>query len=154
MVKRLEEHLTTNLYKLTGDWVNKNSNYEPFISDILEMNDDKCRYWDSRWQDFYLEFKKGTSVWLDLVRYSEIITEVNDAAVQKVFSLFFVPNKERERIVEIICVETDKIIETLKLDVENAKSILAIHQTVPRSLNAQASLTLKDLRQIATFIIK
>lgn len=150
----LEEFLIKKLPSLKGEWVKKNSYYESFISQILEMTDDKCRYWDARWQNYFIEFKKGTSVWLDLVRYSEIITKLNDAAIQKVYSLFFIPDKERDKIVEIICVETDEIIKTLKLDVENACSILEMHKTVPRSLNAQASLTLKDLRQIATFIIK
>ena len=37
---------------------------------------------------------------------------------------------------------------------EMAKILLEIHNTVPRSLNAQASLTVKDVRIIADFIIQ
>ena len=154
MKDSLESYLIEKLPHLEGEWVKKNSYYESFISQILEMTDDKCRYWDARWQDYFIEFKKGTSVWLDLVRYSEILTKLNENAIQKVHSLFFIPNKDREKIVEIICVETEEIMKRLELDSAKALSILELHKVVPRSLNAQASLTLKDLRQIAMFVIK
>lgn len=154
MLDDLENHLKDNLKYLEGEWVKQNSGYEKSICQILGMTTDKGRYWDAKWHEHLLEFKKGRSIWLDLVRYSEILKKCNEDACQEVISLFFIPDKERERIVEILCVKTELIIENLKLNEEYSETMLELYKLVPRSLNAQASLTVSDLRKIADFIVK
>lgn len=154
MPSDLEEHLKSNLDILSGDWIKQNSGYESSICQILGMITDTGRYWDARWNELFLEFKKGRSIWLDLVRYSEILKRCNEEACREVLSLFFIPDNERSKIIEIICVKTESIIENLKLDEDFSETIIQLKDTVPRSLNAQASLTVADLRKIADFIVK
>ncbi len=52
--------------------------------------------------------------------------------------LFFIPNKDRTKIIEIIYVETLKLLEKLELDESIAKLMLLVKGRVPRSLNARA----------------
>lgn len=115
MPNELEKHLKLNLRLLEGDWVKKKSNYEDDICQKLSMITNTGRYWDAKWNQYLLEFKKGTSMWLDLVRYSETLKQCNEDACKEVLSLFFIPNKSKEKILEIICVRTELIIEKLKL---------------------------------------
>jgi hypothetical protein len=154
MPDELKNHLQANLKFLEGDWVKQNSGYENSICQLLGMMTNTGRYWDAKWNEHFLEFKKGRSIWLDLVRYSEILKKCNEDACQEVLSLFFIPDKEREKIIEILCVKTGLIIENLKLNEPYAETILELNKLVPRSLNAQASLTVADLRKIAQFIVK
>ena len=53
------------------------------------------------------------------------------------------------KIEEIILVETSSIVNALSLDKETAEIISSLNDKLPRSLNAQASLTLGDLRNIS-----
>ena len=62
---------------------------------------------------------------------------------------FFVPSKDKMKIEEIILVETSSIVNALSLDKETAEIISSLNDKLPRSLNAQASLTLGDLRNIS-----
>jgi hypothetical protein len=149
----LKNHLLSFMFTLEGDWVQKKDQYEQFICDALLMQVDQGRYWDARWGNYVIEFKKGKSIWLDLVRYSEILLNHNESADIPVVNLFFIPNKEKTFIEEIICVETNKIISFLNLNIVFAQQLIELNSKVPRSLNAQASLTVRDLRNISEFII-
>jgi len=117
------------------------------------MTEDTVIYWDAIWNEQYIEFKKGNSIWLDLVRYSEILLKSNDDASKETITLFFIPNKLRDTIEEIICVKTKDLIKFINLNQDGAKQLITLNDKVPRSLNAQASLTKKDIRGIATFIV-
>jgi hypothetical protein len=153
MVSDLQRHLQDNIYKLKGDWVQKKSAYELDICRSLIMEKEAGRYWDAKWNKYLLEFKKGTSIWLDLVRYSEVFLKTNDNACRDVFSLFFIPDKHKNKINEIICVESGAIIENLYLSEEYAKMLIQLNARVPRSLNAQASFTVNDLRNFKKFSV-
>ena len=111
------------------------------------------RYCDAEWNGLFLEFKKGRSVWLDLVRYSEILLKVGEEASQETITIFFIPNKRRTEIEEIIVVDTKILIEKLRLNAEIAERLIKLNKVVPRSLNAQASMTLNDIRGISKWII-
>ena len=63
----LVKHLSSNKALLTGEWLKKNSNYEKDICTILGMEEDTKRYWDAIWKQYYIEFKKGRSIWIDMV---------------------------------------------------------------------------------------
>jgi hypothetical protein len=134
--------------------VQKKSAYEADICRALLMQKEAGRYWDARWNEYRLEFKKGTSIWLDLVRYSEVLLRLNENACREVFSLFFIPDKSKEQISEIICVESCVIIEHLNLSEQYAKMLIQLNDRVPRSLNAQASLTVNDLKRLEKFSVQ
>ena len=68
-------------------------------------------------------------------------------------SLFFIPDKQRVRIAEIICVETTSLITKMNISAGHAEMLLLLKKNVPRSLNAQASLTVGDLRKIKLFSV-
>jgi hypothetical protein len=152
-IKQLKEHLEKNKENLIGEWIKNNSSYDGYICDILNMHEDTVRYWDAIWNNQQIEFKKGNSIWLDLVRYSEILLKTNIDASKETLTLFFIPNKSKNEIEEVICVETKTLIKFINLDEEKAKQLILLNENVPRSLNAQASLTKKDIRSIAIFIV-
>ena len=66
-------------------------------------------------------------------------------------TLFFIPDREREAIVEIQALTTEAIIALLGLHKSDAHDLTALKDRVPRSLNAQASLTVKDIRSACIF---
>ncbi|MDA2928203.1 hypothetical protein MYX78_13415 [Acidobacteria bacterium AH-259-G07] len=147
------------MYRLEGEWVGKKSWYEAGICQTLGIELQKGRYWDGKWGEYLLEFKKGKSIWLDLVRYSEfllhhrVLDVLHEDAGKEVLSLFFLPDASRHRIIEIIGVESCALVKQLNLSERYAAVLLALSLNVPHSLNAQASLTLKDLRNIQAFSV-
>ena len=153
MIEKLKELLKLKIYDLKGDYIKKNSNYEEELSNRLWFKSDKWRYWDADFHWLKIEFKKWKSIWLDLVRYAEIFLEVNDESKEKTITLFFIPDKNKNDIVEIIWIFTAKIIAKLSIDKNIANNLMILKERVPRSLNAQASLTLKDIREISDFTI-
>lgn len=154
MFSDLQNYLQQQISNLNGEWVNKRSNYESPLCDVLLMSKERGRYWDAKWNQLFLEFKKGKSIWLDLVRYSEILLRTNENACQDVLTLFFIPNSQKTKIDEIICVETCAILDFIKLNEEYANLIIQLNNHVPRQLNAQASLTLKDIKKIQAFSVQ
>lgn len=158
MYEDIERHLGRLIHNLAGSDLKKNSGYEGSICDTLNMQISRCRYWDAEWKHHYIEFKKGRSIWLDLVRYSEILLKMNKDASQETICLFFIPRNrartESTEIEEIVCVETNKLIEAVHLNKFQAELLLQVKDSVPRSLNAQASLTVKDIREIKSFSVQ
>ena len=91
-ILKLENLLQKYISKLNGDFVSKNSGYDGYICNIIcDFCEKTTRYWDCIWEDedLHIEFKKGKSIRLDLVRYSETILEKNDDAKINTFTLFF-----------------------------------------------------------------
>ena len=156
LLNDLEQYLKENIQNLVGELLNRNNGYDALICNILtEFDVDTSRYWDAKWtrKNLYIEFKKGKSIWLDLVRYSEILLKENDEARKETITLFFIPNSDKTHIEKIIGMKTSSIIEKLNLDENKANFIIELNKSVPRSLNAQASLTVNDVKQIADFIV-
>ncbi len=115
----------------------------------------KSRYWDAEWDGLLIKFKKGKgSIWLDLVRYSEILLKYNADASRETIMLFFVPTTyTKDFIEEIIMIETKALIEKVRLTEEIAKSLIELNAYLPRSFNAQASLTKNDVKEISRWIV-
>ncbi|MFA5997677.1 MAG: hypothetical protein WC791_04320 [Candidatus Paceibacterota bacterium] len=156
-IARLEKLLKEHIAFLSGSFVSRDSGYDGDICKIIDgFEETTTRYWDCFWKEesLYIEFKKGKSIWLDLVRYSEIILGENSDSKIQTFTLFFIPNNARTEIIEIIGLETRKLINKINLGENEAVQLLLLNKTAPRSFNAQASLTVKDIRQIADFIVK
>lgn len=153
MYPDLKQHLATRMGALAGQWVESKSGYEAGLCAALGFSPEtKKRYWDASWNGYRIEFKKGTSIWLDLVRYSEIHLKVSGDASFETLTLFFIPNSHAA-IGKVICVRTCDLISKLGLDDEAARFLIALQSRVPRSLNAQASLTVNDVTAIATFVV-
>lgn len=153
LIQELKQFLIKSKENLFWDFVNKNSKYDSDICKILWMKENTCRYWDAEWNWLKIEFKKWKSIWLDLIRYSEILVWINNNAEQESFTLFFIPDKNRDKIIEIIWVSTKEIIKRLSLDIKTSEKLIELNDRMPRSLNAQASLTVRDIRNIADFVI-
>jgi hypothetical protein len=155
LMEELKKYLEKSIDLLSGDFVRKNNGYDEMICTILdEFSVDTNRYWDARWLDkIYIEFKKGRSIWLDLVRYSEIKKKINADATIETITLFFIPDTARTRIVHILGLKTSKLIEKLNISNKDADFIIKLNEIVPRSLNAQASLTVNDIKEICDFKI-
>ncbi len=152
-IEKLKQVLKNKKKELYWDFIKNNSSYDWDICIILWIEEDTGRYWDAQFNWLKVEFKKWKSIWLDLIRYSEIYLWINENAKEKTLTLFFIPNKERTQIVEIIWINTNKIIEKLWLDNEKANILIKLNKEMPRSLNAQASLTVKDIKKFADFVI-
>lgn len=154
MYGRLKAHLTKRKLRLKGRWIKKNSSYEKDLCAALEVEREESRYWDASWHGILLEFKKGKSVWLNLVRYSEVLLGKTNDAKRETITVFFVPNKQRTQIDEIIGANTKKIIKKVKLTIPYAKTLISLNTHVPHTLNAQVNLTLSDLRELCDFHIE
>jgi len=155
-MKSLIDFLQNSLSKMNGEWVDKHSHYEEGLCSSLGINYSKpSRYWDVPWNQYLLEIKKGTSIWLDVIRYSEQVLKSNNDASKDTITLFLVPipAKPKVSIKEIIVVKTSDIITKLGLNETLAKTYLELPKSLPRQSNFQASLTLKDIRSISSKII-
>ncbi|MCB9896350.1 MAG: hypothetical protein H6839_18110 [Planctomycetes bacterium] len=158
MLNDLAIHLSGLKSELAGEWVNKNSGYDASLAQILQMSVEGARYWDAVWNGFPIEFKKGQSIWLDLVRYAEVQLGVDQQAQTETATLFFLPNRgrPRHRIDEIVCVKTSDLVRFLGLTTQEAQFLVQLSASMKaarRSLNAQASLKVAEAKSIATFVI-
>ena len=144
----LKEHLQRSLPLLWGDWVSGKRKYESFFASAIGATFKEGRYWDCIWQGIYLELKMG-NIWLDLVRYSEYLLKRTPESHVTVVTLFM--RYKQQRITDIYAVSTENLIRALNLSTQTAEDLLRIRDEVPRSLNAQASLTERDIRKIAAF---
>jgi hypothetical protein len=145
---QLENQLKSLLPLLEGEWVVRRSGYEADFAEAIGAELQKCRAWDCIWQGIRIELKKG-GIWLDLVRYSEYLLQPSPES--EVITLFM--RYREQRITDIYAVTTAKLIKRLNLSDTSARDLLRISREVPRQLNAQASLTIKDIREIAEFHI-
>ena len=144
----LKEHLQRALPSLQGDWVSGKRKYERFFASAIGATFREGRYWDCIWNGIYLELKMG-NIWLDLVRYSEYILKRTPESHVVVITLFM--RYREQQITDIYAVTTENLIRALNLSTSTAEDLLRIKDEVPRSLNAQASLTENDVCKIAEF---
>jgi hypothetical protein len=153
----LSEHIKSKIGQLNGSWISKNSHYEDNACAQLDFKCEKKRYWDCLYKDLYIEIKKGKSIWLNEVRYCEMLlsdtTQNNDNCKKHTITIFIIPTKDKQNIKKIYIIDTKKIIEYLRLTTEWATCLLSREQNVNRSLNCQQSMTLLDLKKIADYEI-
>jgi hypothetical protein len=149
-------HLEERIDQLSGDWIKRNSNYEKGACQNLGFNYEAKRYWDCEFNGTYIEIKKGRSIWLDEVRYSEILLSEeidNLECKEETITMFLIPSRDKERIDRIFLVDTKRIISFMNIDKEWAYRLLSRHKVTTRSLNCQQSMTIKDVENIANHII-
>lgn len=155
-MENLNNYLKSKIKELNGKWISKTSGYEKEACVNLGFNCETKRYWDSEFNGLYIEIKKGKSIWLDEVRYCEIFLKDkidNEECKKETITMFLIPSNNKERIVNIILINTQKIIEFLNIDTEWAERLLIRKKETVRSLNCQQSMTIKDLKSIADYII-
>jgi hypothetical protein len=145
----IREIIQTLPKKLTGSWIKKNSSYETGLCAEMGWIKEDSRFYDATINNIKIEIKKGINIWLDLVRYSEILIGRGD---KDTITTFFIPDKQRTKILRIIFVDTNEIIQKLKITMDDAEKILQMQNKMPRQLNAQANLTIKDVERIAFYI--
>ena len=153
-METLYEHLKIKIHTLNGEWISKNSSYEEGACLQLGFICDKKRYWDCLFNDMCVEIKKGQSIWLDEVRYSEIIMcdTIDNADCKKdTITIFIIPTKNKSAIEKIYIIDTKKLIQFLKITPEWAQCLLSRYKHITRKLNCQHSMTIKDLRTIADY---
>lgn len=153
-MNELYSYLKHRIKDLKGDWIRKNSGYEKEACHNLGFICERKRYWDCIYNDTYIEMKKGKSIWLDDVRYSEIFMNVNNECKVKTITIFMIPSKNKDKIENIIIVDTQKLIDFLKINKEWATLLISRSKNITRSLNCQQSMTLKDAKSIANFIVE
>ena len=144
--------LQENIGNLEGEWIRKNSGYEDDFCRRVGFDCETSRYWDAKFKNNYIEIKKGFSIWLDEVRYAELFLgdiNINSNCNVKTFTIFIIPNKTKSKIEKIYFIDTEKIIEYLKITEDWSKLIIARKNEVNRSLNCQQSMTISDLVKIA-----
>jgi hypothetical protein len=138
--------------QLSGDFVVPKNAYEKRFCDLLGWYTFDSRYYDAFNGETFIEIKKGQAgMYFDMVRYSEIVMNFG---TQNTVTVFFKWSKKYSRVEEAMIIDTEKIIEFLKIDRAFAKTYLKIYRHVPRGVNILASATAKDLREMATFVIK
>lgn len=155
-MEELSNYLQEKKKELKGDWISKNSGYENEACINLGFNCETKRYWDSEYNGLYIEIKKGKSIWLDEVRYCEIFTSdeiENEECKKETITMFLIPSKDKQRIENIILIDTVKLIQYLNINAEWAERLLIRKKETVRSLNCQQSMTIKDLKSIADYII-
>ncbi len=155
-MEQLNYYLQEKKKELEGGWVSKNSGYENEACINLGFNCEKKRYWDSEYKGLYIEIKKGKSIWLDEVRYCEIFMSDkidNEECKKETITMFLIPSKDKKRIENIILIDTRKIIQFLNINTEWAERLLFRKNEIVRNLNCQQSMTIKDLKLIADYII-
>jgi hypothetical protein len=155
-MENLKSHLTYKINELNGDWISKKSGYEKGVCQQLGFTYETKRYWDCLFNNTYIEIKKGKSIWLDEVRYCEILmnkTIDNEDCKKDTITIFIIPTKDKKNIEKIYIIDTKKIILFLKLTPEWATTLLLRRTQIKRSLNCQQSMTISDLNNIADYKI-
>ena len=136
-MNELNIYLQTKINELNGTWISKNSGYEKEACLNLGFNCETKRYWDCEYNGSYIEIKKGKSIWLDEVRYCEILMSDNidnDECKKKTITMFLIPTKDKNKIEKIYIIDTQKLIDFMKIDKVWAEILLSRHKQTTRSL--------------------
>jgi len=153
--QELEGHLKDHIDGCHGEWVGKKSGYEAGLCSVLGLTLSKNRYEDATWRACSIELKKGKGIWLDLVRYAELL-ENSELGREASITLFCIPANDKRvlSIGEILGVPTATLLGHLNLRPEHVRLLRELRAHLPRSLNAQASLTVSDVRALAMFQVR
>lgn len=144
-IQQAKEAFSRMPARLCGEWIKKPSGYENGLCNEIGWYVDKGRYHDATCGGFKIEIKKG-NIWLDLVRYSEILLGKGESDT---ITAFFIKSKDNKTIEYIYFVDTKDIIKKLNISENFADMLLDLESLVPHSLNAQTSLSKKDVMDLA-----
>ena len=150
----LTKHIEARIDELSGVWVALPRNYESGCAEALGATVTGNRYFDCELGAWRIELKKtrSGSMWFDLVRYSEALADPSLAhdVVTLVMRYTLVPVPQ---IRQVAIIRHERLIEALRLTPDVAEAIARLASCVPRSLNAQASLTWLDITKAADSVV-
>jgi hypothetical protein len=138
---------------MEGDWIIPKNNYENVFCDLLNWKCSCSRYYDAinTQHDIYIEIKKGIGgMWLDMIRYSEILL---GTGTQDTVTVFFNWNKKLKRVNRIFVINTKILMRGLGLTKDIAKSILELDKTLPGRINHLQCMTMNQIKKISSYII-
>ena len=142
------------IVNMEGDWVVPKNNYEKNFCDILDWECiPKGRYYDAKSEknSIYIEIKKGIGgMWLDMIRYSEILLGIG---TQDTITVFLNWSKKLKRVNRIYVINTKVLMHALGLTKDIAKSILDMNKTFPGRINHLQCMTQTKIKNIAKHII-
>ena len=112
---QINTHIEENISNLSGPWISKKDKYEKEACDQLGFTCKLSRYWDATFNtkdnEHYIEIKKGKSIWLNEVRYSETLLanhpdihnllkkkEHNEQCKKHTITIFIIPSKNKQSI--------------------------------------------------------
>lgn len=138
--------------EMSGSWVIPKNGYEKSFCTLLGWDCVSGRWSDAKNTNTPIEIKKGQdTMWFDMVRYAEIYT---GQGLQQTVTVFFRYDKKQAYVREIYIIDTKQLLLFLKLDVESSEFCIEMHQKACRNLNIQASATSKDMRKMASIIVR
>ena len=89
-------------------------------------------------------------MWLDMIRYSEILL---GTGTQDTVTVFFNWNKKLKRVNRIFIINTKILMRGLGLTKDIAKSILELEKTLPGRINHLQCMTMNQIKKISSYII-
>lgn len=138
--------------EMSGSWIIPKNGYEKSFCTLLGWDCVNGRWSDASNTNTSIEIKKGQdAMWFDMVRYAEIYT---GKGLQQTVTVFFRYDKKQEYVREIYIIDTKQLLLFLKLDLESSEFCISMHQKAYRNLNMQSSATSKDMRKMASIIVR
>lgn len=152
---KVSKHLLTHYEKLVGPWISKKNGYEKEFCDIVGFSINRNRYWDCEFKDIRIELKKGKSaVWLDEIRYAEVLLKMSEEAMKKTITVFF--KYAKDTLKNILFINTKKLIKEMDLTKEDAEFLIKRFKkakSLKHGLNSQHSISYSQLVKISEFVI-
>ena len=150
----LYNYLRNKIYELNGEWISKPTYYEEGACVNFGFNRISGRHCDCEHNGTYIEMKKGShSAWFDEIRYAEILMDTDYTWLTETITMFMIPSVSKIRIDSIYLIDTQDIIKALCITPEWAVRLIKRKEEVQRSLNYNHNMTIKDLRDMAKYVI-
>lgn len=151
-IQAIADDCLDNIDEMSGSWVIPKNGYEKSFCQLLGWKCVGGRWSDARNATTSIELKKGQdSMWFDMVRYAEIFTGKGQ---QQTVTVFLRYDKKQEYVREIYIIDTKQLLLFLKLDSKTSNFCIQLHQDTHRGLNMQASATSRDMRAMASHIVR
>ena len=148
---RIKKQLERCIVDMEGDFVLKEAHYERELCKIVKWQCFDERYYDAHDGETYIEIKKGQGqMFFNMVRYAEIYLKIG---TQDTVTLFLRYSKKKQRIEEILIIDTPKILKFLNMNPKKAAWCIILNNDSKRQLHMQASATLKDMREMSSYIV-
>ena len=148
---RIKRRLEQCIHKMTGEFIADPTNYERKLCQIVEWQCIDNRYYDAFDGETYIEIKKGQQgMWFNMIRYAEIFVKIGQ---QDTITIFVRYDKKKKRVDEIFVINTKKILEFLNMVPTKAACCIILSKDSKRNLHMQAGATVKDMRDMASYIV-
>ena len=147
----LAKHLKSNMSRLGGDWVTRNSGYEAKFAEIVGAHQIDGKLWDCTWGELCIEVKKCKwHSWINLVPYAELVSS-KDAEMGNLVTLFLFHRGKEQRIASFSLMTTSKLVGLLGLTKYNAPAVTKLNKEFGEGLNIQFRLGAAAIREKADF---